>query len=98
VERPDFVGLDVRRKSITATVLDGNGDHLDQSKLGSRDRELFDNLGRLPGPLQVVLEAGNVWEHVRNAVASTGARVLLARPFKTRIITGTSPKSGKMDS
>jgi transposase len=46
----------------------------------------------------VVLEACNVWEHRYDAVLSTGAKVTLAHPFKTRLITDASLKSDKVDS
>lgn len=98
MNQPIYVGLDVHRKSITATVLDGQGNRLDQSRLASRDQDLIEYLRALPGPQNVVLEACNVWEHCYDAVASTGARVVLAHPYKTRIITEARVKSDKIDS
>lgn len=98
MEQPVFVGLDVHRKSITATVLDREGNRLDQSRFNARDQDLIDYLGSLPRPQRVVLEACNVWEHCFDAAASTGAQVVLAHPFKTRIITDASLKSDKVDS
>ena len=93
-----YVGLDAHKKSIVATVLDCEGNRVDQSRMSSRDAELKEYLGGLPGPAEVVLEACNVWQHVYDAAASTGARVTLAHPYKARVITEASLKSDKVDS
>ena len=77
-----FVGLDAHKSSIVATVVDSGGKRIDQIRLGSQDVELVDYLKRFPAPPQVVLEACNVWQHVYDAAASTGARVTLAHPYK----------------
>lgn len=93
-----FVGLDVSKKSIMATAVDPLGHRLDQRKLSSRDDELVWFLQELPGEKHVVLEACNVWEHVYDAASSTGARVLLAHPLKTRLISEAALKTDKVDS
>jgi transposase len=93
-----FVGLDVHRKSIVATVLDKEGRQLDQSKLGAGDDELVEYLRDLPGRKHVALEACSVWEHVYDAAKSTGAVVELAHPKKTRLIAEATLKTDKVDS
>ncbi|MDE1821456.1 MAG: IS110 family transposase [Euryarchaeota archaeon] len=93
-----FVGLDVSRKTIMATAVDELGHRIDQRKLTARDPELVEFLAGLPGEKKVVLEACNVWEHVYDAAASTGAQVKLANPLKTRIITEASLKTDRVDS
>jgi transposase len=98
MESTVFVGLDAHKSSIVATVVDGEGNKLDQTRLGSGDTELREYLGRLPGCPEVVLEACNVWQHVYDAVASTGAKVTLAHPYKVRVISEASLKSDKVDS
>ncbi len=93
-----FVGLDAHKSSIVATVVDREGKKLDQTKLGSGDAELRQYLGGLAGPTEVVLEACNVWQHVYDAAASTGAKVTLAHPYKVRVISEASLKSDRVDS
>ena len=44
-----FVGLDVHKKSVVATVLDREGNRVDQSSFGSRDSELITYLNSLSG-------------------------------------------------
>jgi transposase len=98
MESTVFVGLDAHKSSIVATVVDREGNKLDQTKLGSGDAELREYLGGLPGPAEVVLEACNVWPHVYDAAVSTGAKVTLAHPYKVRVISEASLKSDKVDS
>jgi transposase len=93
-----FVGLDVHKKSVVATVLDRQGHRVDQSSFGARDSEPISYLDGLPGRKHVVLEACNVWEHFYDAAASTDAEVTLAHPYKVRLISEASLKSDKVDS
>ncbi len=98
MESEVFVGLDVHKKSVVATVLDREGNRLDQSSFGSSDFELIAYLDRIQGRKHVVLEACNVWEHFYDAVASTDAVVTLAHPYRVRLISEASLKSDKVDS
>ncbi len=93
-----FVGLDVHKSTIVATVLDADGNRVDQTKLSSIDSELVDYLNRFPGPKHVVLEACNVWPHVYDAAQSTGSDVVLAHPLKVKVISEASLKSDTVDS
>ncbi len=93
-----FVGLDAHKNSIVATAIDSEGRRVDQTRLSSRDSELISYLARLSAPARVVLEACNVWQHVYDAAASTGARVTLAHPYKVRVISEASLKSDRVDS
>jgi transposase len=93
-----FVGLDISKNSIVATAVDPMGHRIRQEKLGSSDEELRTFLQELPGTKQVVLEACNVWEHVYDAAASTGAEVLLANPFQTKLVSKTTLKTDRVDS
>jgi transposase len=93
-----FVGLDVHKRSVVATVLDQQGNRVDQSSFGSRNSELISYLDGLSGRKHVVLEACNVWEHFYDAAVSTGAEVTLAHPYRVRLISEASLKSDKVDS
>jgi transposase len=93
-----FVGLDVHRKTVVATVLDTKGRRLNQTTLGCSDTELIRYLESLPGTKKVALEACSMWEHYYDAAASTGATITLSNPYKTRLIAEASLKSDKVDS
>ncbi|MGA8542125.1 MAG: IS110 family transposase [Thermoplasmata archaeon] len=98
MEISTYVGFDVSKYSITATAVDPLGHKLRQEKLGTSDEEIQRFLAELPGPIQVVLEACNVWEHIYDAAASTGAEVLLANPFQTKLVSKTTLKTDRVDS
>lgn len=93
-----FVGLDAHKNSIVATTMDSEGNRVDQSRFAAQDLELIAYLRRFPNPMRVVLEACSVWEHVYDAARSTGAEVVLAHPYKVRVISEASLKSDKVDS
>ncbi len=90
--------FDVSRTSIAATAVDPLGHRLRQEKLGTSDEEIQQFLTDLPRPIRVVLEACNVWEHVHDAATSTGAEVLLANPFQTKLVSNTTLKTDRGDS
>ena len=98
METDIFVGLDVSKNSTMATAMDWMGNILRQEKLSSSDNELIQFLGDIQGRKRVVLEACNVWEHIYDAAASTGAVVKMAHPLKTRIISEATLKTDKVDS
>jgi hypothetical protein len=52
-----YVGLDVHRESVVASVLDEGGQLVPQSKFGPTDQEFIDSLGQLPGPRKVARRA-----------------------------------------
>jgi len=93
-----YVGLDVHKLTTVATILDAAGKRVDQARFGSADSELISYLRRFPAPQHVVLEACNVWPHIYDAARSTGADVILAHPYKVRVISEASLKSDKVDS
>ena len=93
-----FVGLDAHKNSIVATVVDQEGNQLDQTRLGSGDTELQEYLDGLSGRTEVVVEACSVWPHVYDTAVSAGAKVTLAHPYKVRVISEAGLKSDKVDS
>jgi transposase len=98
MENQTYVGLDVHKETIVATAVDKLGHRIDQSTLGPTDQELIDYLARLPGPKSAVLEVCPVWEHLYDAVRSTGTSVLVSNPYKVRLIADASLKTDKVDS
>ncbi len=93
-----FVGLDVHRKSGTATAFDAAGSRVSPERFGASDAELIEYLDRLPGRKHVVLEACTLWEHFYDAARASGASVTLSNPYKTRLIAEASLKTDRLDS
>jgi transposase len=98
MENRTYVGLDLSKTSTMATAVDPLGHTIRQKKLGVTDEELLRFLGEIPGPKQVVMEACNVWEHTYDAAVSTGADVLLANPFKIKLVSKATLKTDRVDS
>ena len=70
-----FVGLDIHRKSVVTTVLDSEGNQLDQSTLGPSREELREYLEGLPGDdKRVAMEACAMWECYFETVEATELR------------------------
>ncbi len=98
MEISTYVGFDVSNSSIAVAAVDPLGHRLRQEKLGTSDEEIQRFLTDLPRPPWVVLEACNVWEHIYDATAATGAEVLLANPFQTKLVSKTTLKTDRVDS
>lgn len=98
MENCTYVGLDLSKTSTMATAVDPLGHRIRQEKLAPTDEELVDFLERIPDPKLVVMESCNVWEHTYDAAASTGAEVLLANPFKVRLVSKATLKTDRVDS
>jgi transposase len=98
METEIFLGLDVHRKSVVATAIDGSGQPIAQRKLGPTDSELTEFLDSLPGIKHVALEACAMWEHYFDVARASGADVVLSNPYKTRLIAEATIKTDKVDS
>ena len=98
MENGTYVGLDLSKTSTMATAVDPLGHRIRQKKLGVTDEELVRFLEEIPGPKLVVMESCNVWEHSYDAALSTGAEVLLANPFKVRLVSKATLKTDRVDS
>ncbi len=94
-----FVGLDIHRKSVVTTVLDSEGNQLDQATLGPSREELREYLEGLPGDdKRVAMEACAMWECYFETVEATGATATLSNPLKTRLIAEATIKTDRVDS
>lgn len=98
MEETLYVGLDIHRKSYTVTILDRKGKQLSQEKLPADDAGLLRHLEKFPGKKRVTLEACSVWEHVYDALGTSGAEVILSHPTETKAISKAKLKSDRVDS
>lgn len=81
-----FVGLDAHKNSNVATIVDQEGNKLDQTRPGSGDNELQEYLDGLSGRTEVVVEARSVWPRFYDTAISAGAKIPLAHPYKVRVV------------
>lgn len=94
-----FVGLDIHRKTVVATVLDVDGKQLDQTTLGPSKEELRAYLEGLPGgEKRVAMEACAMWECYFDTVEVAGATPFLSNPLQTRLIAEAAIKTDRVDS
>jgi len=95
-----YIGLDLHKKSIFATVLDGDGKILSKTKIGPKSRDICYYLKSqgAKGELSVAMEASYNWPYYYRAAEEAADTIVLAHPLKTRIIGEAKIKTDKIDS
>jgi len=92
------VGLDVHDRSVAAAAVDGVTGELFQSRLTPSYEHVRSWLGRLPGPVAVVYEAGptgfGLYRHLRSA----GIRCEVVAPSKLQRPAGDRVKTDARDA
>ncbi len=83
-----YIGLDLHKKSIFATVLGEDGKILASTRLGSKKRDIhyFLKSQGKADELSVAMEACYNWSYFYRAVEGSADNIVLAHPLKTRII------------
>jgi len=95
-----YIGLDLHKKSIFATVLGEDGKILSRTKIGPNTRDIcyyLKNQGKR-NELSVAMEASYNWPYYYRAVEEAAGTIVLAHPLKTRIIGEAKIKTDKIDS
>jgi transposase len=93
---PNWIGLDVHKRTCHATVLDERG-VIVQTKLQNEPEELkqfFENFD----DAKVAMEAAYFWQPVYELIEQLGHEVVLAHPKETRIIAKRKVKTDAKDS
>ena len=95
-----YIGLDLHKKSIFATVLDGDGKILSKTQIGPKSRDILYYLKKQgkKDELSVAMEASYNWPYYYRAVEEAADNIVLAHPHKTRIIGEAKIKTDKIDS
>jgi transposase len=99
-EMPVFIGIDYHKAYSVYKVLDVQGESLGQGRIDHAHPEDFSALvGRWPG-CRVVFEAGMNWHWLFEILERelSSERIVLANPFKTRIIAEAQIKTDKVDA
>ena len=95
-----YIGLDLHKKSIFATVLGEDGNILSRTKIGPNSRDICYYLKSqgAKDELSVAMEASYNWPYYYRAVEEAADTIVLAHPLKTRIIGEAKIKTDKIDS
>jgi transposase len=97
---PVFIGIDYHKAYSVYSVLDLQGDSLGQGRIDHAHPEDFSALVRRWPGCRVVFEAGMNWHWLFEILESelSSERIVLANPFKTRIIAEAQIKTDKVDA
>ena len=95
-----FIGIDYHKAYSVYSVLDLQGDSLGQGRIDHAHPEDFSALVRRWPGCRVVFEAGMNWHWLFEILERelSSERIVLANPFKTRIIAEAQIKTDKVDA
>jgi transposase len=95
-----YVGLDLHKRNIFATVLGGDGKILSRANIGPNRDDIsyfFKKLGD-GSELSVAMEASYNWLYYYKILEEITDNITVAHPLKTRIIGEARTKTDKIDS
>ncbi len=90
-------GLDLLKNQSYITVMDGDGQILDEANLKSEANSILSYLSKFEDP-EVVIEATRNWYWLYEALQRKGYDVTMAHPKKTKAIGEARIKTDKIDS
>lgn len=93
-----YVGLDVHKRYAWATVLDGDGNIVQEKRFSCTGKELIDFVGSLSVGDKVVMEASSTWTHIYDLIDGRGIEVLLAHPLQTKAIASARIKTDRISA
>jgi transposase len=95
-----YIGLDLHKRKIFATVLDGDGTILARNTIGAGRQDICHYLNKikLKDSISVAMEASYNWQYAYGIVEGITDSIVLAHPLKTRIIGEAKIKTDKIDS
>lgn len=95
-----YIGLDLHKRNIFATVLDGDGRILSRANIRSKKEDINYYLKRQgsSNDLSVAMEASYNWLYYYRVLETITDNITIAHPLKTRIIGEAKIKTDKIDS
>ena len=94
-----YVGLDIHKKFIYATVLNSKARVVNQGKFCTNKKDLLDFLSFLPNKqVKIVIESCGIWQDIYEILESKGYKVILANPMRIKAIASAKIKTDKIDS
>lgn len=92
-----YIGLDVHRDFIYATVVNSKGSKLMEKKFSNTIPDLHSFITNID-KAKIAIEACYSWQHIYDYLENNGFDVTLAHPLKTRLIAESRIKTDKIDS
>ena len=95
-----YIGLDLHKRNIFATVLGGDGKILSRVSIGPNKDDIgyfFKKMGD-GSDLSVAMEASYNWLYYYRIIEEITDNITVAHPLKTRIIGEARIKTDKIDS
>ncbi|MHB9128624.1 MAG: IS110 family RNA-guided transposase [Candidatus Humimicrobiaceae bacterium] len=95
-----YIGLDLHKKNIFATVLSQEGKILSKANMGSKRQDIqyyLKGIGKKE-EISIAMEASYNWLYYYRTVEELSDNIVLAHPLKTRIIGEAKIKTDKIDS
>ena len=95
-----YIGLDLHKKNIFATVLDGDGKILSRANIRSKKEDISYYLKSQGSSenLSVAIEASYNWLYYYRILEGITDNIVVAHPLKTKIIGESRVKTDKIDS
>jgi transposase len=97
----NYIGIDIHKKYCVLSALNEAGERTLEARIATNDRAGFEEyLRAVGGPCKAVIEACWGWGKVHDLLEATGLveEVVLAHPYKTRIIAEAQIKTDKVDA
>lgn len=94
----EYVGMDVHKRIIHATVLNGIGEKMLEKRFQNNIQELEEFTGEISSKAKIAMESSSVWQKVYDFLEEKGFDVQLAHPLKTRAIAEARIKTDSRDS
>jgi transposase len=95
-----YIGLDLHKKNIFATVLGEDGKILSKVNISSKKQDIqyyLKSIGKKE-EISIAMEASYNWLYYFRTVEDLSDNIILAHPLKTRIIGEAKIKTDKIDS
>ena len=93
-----YTGLDLHKRSLTATTLDAQGHEVAHAKLPCRSEALRLYFADCPEHHQATVEATNGWYWVKDALEGTEVELHLAHAKAVKAITAAKVKTDPADA
>lgn len=93
-----YIGLDVHKNLCYATMIDEEGEIVEQRKFQNTKEGVAGFVGKLSPCDSVAMEAASHWQYIYDALEEAGVSVCLSHPLKTRAIAEARIKTDKVDS
>jgi transposase len=94
----EYIGMDVHKRVIHATVINGIGEKMIERRFANNPQELKEFTELVSRKAKIVMEASSVWQCIYDSLEEQGFNVKLAHPLKVRAIASARIKTDSIDS